>query len=76
MTTIPDAPQPSEGRRDRYGAGVDRENKRLEEQFTDIRRREAAGTISVREAADARIDAMEKHLDALKRLRELYLGES
>jgi hypothetical protein len=63
------------GDRQAYAAGVGREDRLLEQRLADIRRREDEGTITVRLAADARIDAMERHLDALARLRELYLGD-
>ncbi len=61
-------------RRARYSTGTEGEDRLLEERIADIRRREDAGTITVRLAADARIAAMESHLAAVARLRELYFG--
>lgn len=57
-----------------YFSGTEREARLLDQRIADIRKRADAGTITVRLAADARIDAMQRHLDAVKRLRELYPG--
>ena len=73
MPTIPESPPPEDDRHARYLTGTEREDRLLEERIADIRRREDEGTITVRLAADARIDAMEKHLAAVTRLRETYL---
>ena len=70
----PTARAPEDDRHARYLTGTEREDRLLDERIADIRRREDEGTITVRLAADARIDAMEKHLDAVTRLRRLYLG--
>jgi hypothetical protein len=58
---------------DLYRLGVQRADRDLDEQLAAIRAAEDAGRISVREAADNRILAMEVHLTELQRLRRDYL---
>jgi hypothetical protein len=59
-----------------YYDAIGREDARLEQKITDIRAREDAGTITVRQAADERIAAMEEHLAACRFLRRRHLGGS
>jgi hypothetical protein len=47
----------------------------LRDRLTVIRRQQESGDVTVREAADARIEAMEKHLAATRALRIEYFGE-
>jgi hypothetical protein len=47
----------------------------LEARLTAIRVDYEAGNISVRDAADARVELLERHLDLLRELRRRYLGE-
>ena len=49
-------------------------DKALGAQIAEIRRQEDLGQLTVREGADARVDAMTKHLAATKALREKWLG--
>jgi hypothetical protein len=46
----------------------------LRDRLTVIRRQQEAGDLTVREAADARIQAMEHHLQATRNLRVEYFG--
>ncbi len=48
----------------------------LRDRLTVIRRQQEAGDITVREAADERVSAMEHHLAATRALRVEYLGDS
>jgi len=48
--------------------------QRLIEWIAYIRRRQDAGEITVRQAADERIAAMEEHLAAIRQLRERHFG--
>ena len=57
-----------------YRIGIQRADTQLEGQLGAIRVAEDAGHISVREAADKRIVAMEHHLAECRRLREQYLS--
>jgi hypothetical protein len=57
-----------------YRLGIQRADAELEGQLTAIRAAEDARRISVREAADKRIVAMENHLAECRRLREAYLS--
>jgi hypothetical protein len=58
-----------------YRLGIQRADAELEGQLAAIRAAEDAGRVSVREAADKRIIAMESHLAECRRLRETYLSE-
>lgn len=57
-----------------YRIGIQRADAELEGQLSAIRAAEDAGRISVLEAADKRIVAMEHHLAECRRLRETYLS--
>jgi hypothetical protein len=57
-----------------YRAGIRRADAELEGQLAAIRTAEDAGHITVRDAADKRIVAMEHHLAECRRLRETYLS--
>jgi hypothetical protein len=57
-----------------YRLGIQRADAELEGQLVAIRAAEDARRISVREAADKRILAMENHLAECRRLREAYLS--
>jgi len=57
-----------------YRIGIQRADAELEGQLAAIRRAEDAGRITVRDAADKRIVAMEGHLAECRRLRETYLS--
>ena len=62
--------------RDRYWSAVEIADNQLATQIAEIRRREDLGQLTVREAADARIQAMEQHLAVTRELRVRYLGGS
>ena len=57
-----------------YRLGIQRADAQLEGQLAAIRAAEDAHHITVREAADKRIVAMEHHLAECRRLRETYLS--
>ena len=57
-----------------YRLGIHRADAELEGQLAAIRAAEDVGRITVREAADKRIVAMEHHLAECRRLREAYLS--
>jgi len=57
-----------------YAVAAEREDQRLIERIAYIRRRQDAGEITVRQAADERIAAMEEHLAAIRQLRERHFG--
>jgi hypothetical protein len=57
-----------------YRLGIQRADAELEGQLAAIRAAEDTGHITVREAADKRIVAMENHLAECRRLRRAYLG--
>ncbi len=61
-------------RRDRYWRAVEDQDKLIDERLAGIRRKEDAGELTPREAADERITAMEAHLEAVQELRRTYLG--
>lgn len=44
--------------------------------LSEIRALQDSGTITVREAADMRVEALERHLDALRELRNEYFGDN
>jgi hypothetical protein len=46
----------------------------LDDQLARIRADQERGAISVREAADQRVQALQEHLDRLRLLREEYLS--
>ena len=48
--------------RDRYWSAVETADKQLEARIAEIRRQEDLRQLTVREAADARIQAMTEHL--------------
>jgi len=49
--------------------------RELDERLANVRNDYEAGGISIREAADRRVELLEKHLDHLRELRVRYLGE-
>lgn len=57
-----------------YRLGIQRADAQLEGELAAIRGEEDARRITVREAADKRIAAMEHHLAECRRLRETYLS--
>jgi hypothetical protein len=59
---------------DMYRVGIQRAEAELQGQLSAIRAAEDVGHISVREAADKRILAMEHHLAECRRLRQSYLS--
>jgi hypothetical protein len=58
-----------------YTEAAAAEDARLDAELRSIRRREDAAELTVREAADHRIAAMEAHLGRLRELREKHLGD-
>jgi hypothetical protein len=46
----------------------------LDDKLAEIRAQEAAGTISIRAAADARVEALQHHLAAVVALRVEFFG--
>jgi hypothetical protein len=73
MSAIPpnDSPVPESSYADE-AAAVD---QILDECLAEIRRRTDAGDITVREAADERVLALERHIETIRNLRAEYLGE-
>ncbi len=69
----PPAPASPSHSADSYSKLVDQSCARLTEQLANIRKDQDAGDITVREAADERIQVMEEHLERLRLLREEYL---
>lgn len=57
-----------------YRTGIQRADAELEGQLTAIRAAADSGEITVRQAADKRIAAMEHHLTECRRLRERYVS--
>lgn len=55
-----------------YSAAASALDVALDTRISEIRRRLDAGEITVREAADLRVDALTHHLAALKALRAEY----
>jgi hypothetical protein len=60
--------------RERYFQLVEEARRRLESQLDRIWNDYNEGTITVREAADARIQVMTEHLARLKQLRDEFLS--
>lgn len=46
----------------------------LDVRLSEIRQMQDSRTVTVRQAADARIDALERHLEAMRALRVEYFG--
>jgi hypothetical protein len=59
-----------------YNKLVTDEGERLDGALADIRSSQDSGELTVREAADNRVDVLEMHLARLRRLRDEYLGSS
>lgn len=57
-----------------YFEAVKAAERAIDAQIAAIRRREDAGQYSPKEAADARVEALEAHLATLGRLRREHLG--
>lgn len=58
-----------------YYQAVGEEDERLQAQLDEIRAAQDVGELTVRQAADRRIDALEAHLESLRRLRADHLGD-
>ncbi|MGO8957575.1 MAG: hypothetical protein ACLQFR_09435 [Streptosporangiaceae bacterium] len=58
-----------------YAQHVSDAADRLDEQLASIRRDQDAGDITVREAADERVQVLGEHLDRLRLLRAEYLDD-
>jgi hypothetical protein len=58
-----------------YARLVQIEDQRFDELIAGIRRRQDAGELTPREAADERIRIMTAHLQAIQELRRRFLGE-
>jgi hypothetical protein len=58
-----------------YARLVQIEDRRFDELIAGIRRRQDAGELTPREAADERIRIMIAHLQAIQELRRRFLGE-
>jgi hypothetical protein len=57
-----------------YFNAVRQEDATLQVKLAEIRTREDAGEVTVRQAADIRIAAMEQHLAELRELRAQFFG--
>ncbi len=57
-----------------YFEAVKAADRSVDAQIAAIRRREDAGEYTPKEAADARVEALEAHLTTLRRLRREHLG--
>jgi hypothetical protein len=60
---------------DAYTAEAAAQDAMLDERIAAIRRQQDQGDITIREAADLRVEALEHHLAAVKALRAEYFGE-
>jgi hypothetical protein len=60
--------------KDRYSHLVEEAGRLLDDQLARIRKECDEGTITMREAADARIQVMSEHLTKLKELRDEFLA--
>jgi hypothetical protein len=58
-----------------YAEEAANQDRLLDEKLAAIRDREAGGEITVREAADLRVAALEHHVQAVKALRIEYFGD-
>jgi hypothetical protein len=56
----------------RYRAAVEDEDRQLDRMLASIRSRADAGTISIRQAADERVEALVQHLAAVRQLLEAH----
>ena len=65
---------PGDDPHDAYFAAVKAADRSVDAQISAIRRREDAGELTSKEAADVRIEALESHLARLRRLRQEHLG--
>jgi|HubBroStandDraft_5_1064220.scaffolds.fasta_scaffold1143007_1 hypothetical protein len=63
-----------QGDHESYWAAVEAEDGRFDDEIAGIRRRQDAGELTSREAANERIQIMEAHLAAVRELRQAYLG--
>jgi hypothetical protein len=71
------APVPGENdRHTRYYIEVEALDKRLDDVLRGLRDQQDRGQITTREAADARIAALQTHIAECQALRERYLGGS
>ena len=57
-----------------YAEQAAAQDKFLDEKLAGIRAHEAAGDVTVREAADLRVEALEHHIQCVRNLREEYFG--
>ena len=69
-------PAPPVAGRSAYMAEAAVHDAELDRRLADIRRQESEGLVTTREAADARVAAMEHHLEATRNLRAEYFPES
>ena len=61
-------------RPDGYSLALANLNKILDQQLASIRGRQDDGALTIRQAADERIAALEQHLAELRKLREVHFG--
>jgi hypothetical protein len=59
-----------------YFEQVTAADRRIDAEIAAIRRKEDAGELTPKEAADARVEALEAHLTEVRRLRLEHLGGS
>ncbi len=58
----------------RYWEAVTAADRSVDAELAAIRRKEDAGEYTTREAADARVEALEAHLATVRQLRQEHLG--
>ncbi|HSR82860.1 MAG TPA: hypothetical protein VLM11_01625 [Streptosporangiaceae bacterium] len=58
-----------------YAEDAAAQDAMLDERLAAIRRQQDQGTITIRQAADLRVAALEHHLEAVRALRAEYFGE-
>jgi hypothetical protein len=66
----------SHGDHEGYWAALEAEDGKLDDLIGGIRRRQEAGELTPREAANERIQVMEAHLTAVQELRRTHLSGS
>lgn len=68
------SPTPPPGSASAYSESAALLDDALDRKIASIRRRSDSGQLSVRQAADLRIAAMEQHLEASRELRWAHFG--
>jgi|HubBroStandDraft_6_1064221.scaffolds.fasta_scaffold230948_2 hypothetical protein len=75
MSTIPPTEPDDAAPARRYADEAAAQDQFLDRRLAEIRTQYEAGSITVRQAADARVAALEQHLAAVRALRAEHFGE-